>query len=119
MSPEPNVWVVDDDASVRWVLDKALQAEGVVTRCFEGADELLDTSEQCLVCQTLLSRLSDSEVHEQAAAGSEVQQNVVWLDVAMDHAGPVSKIKRAGNVFRDSETHIHRQLPLAPHSISQ
>jgi two-component system nitrogen regulation response regulator GlnG len=38
---QPRVWVVDDDASVRWVLDKALQAEGMATRCFEAPDDLL------------------------------------------------------------------------------
>jgi len=35
------IWVVDDDASVRWVLEKALLAEGMITRSFEQADELL------------------------------------------------------------------------------
>jgi two-component system nitrogen regulation response regulator GlnG len=38
---KPTVWLVDDDASVRWVLEKALQAEGIITRSFESADELL------------------------------------------------------------------------------
>jgi len=33
-----NVWVVDDDAAVRWVLDKALQGAGMVTRTFEHAE---------------------------------------------------------------------------------
>ena len=33
-----NVWVVDDDAAVRWVLDKALKAAGITTRTFERAE---------------------------------------------------------------------------------
>ncbi|MEZ5564171.1 MAG: nitrogen regulation protein NR(I) [Gammaproteobacteria bacterium] len=37
-SRELSVWVVDDDASVRWVLDKALNNEGMDTRTFESAD---------------------------------------------------------------------------------
>jgi two-component system nitrogen regulation response regulator GlnG len=40
---EPQVWVVDDDASVRWVLEKALNAGGMRPRCFAGAAALLDT----------------------------------------------------------------------------
>jgi two-component system nitrogen regulation response regulator GlnG len=32
------VWVVDDDAAVRWVLDKALKAAGITTRSFERAE---------------------------------------------------------------------------------
>ena len=31
------VWVVDDDQSVRWVLEKALDQAGMSTRCFERA----------------------------------------------------------------------------------
>ena len=36
-----NVWVVDDDAAVRWVLDKALKAAGMTTRTFERAEAFL------------------------------------------------------------------------------
>jgi len=36
-----NVWVVDDDAAVRWVLDKALSAAGMATRTFERAEPFL------------------------------------------------------------------------------
>ena len=31
------VWVVDDDASVRWVLEKALQHDGMQVRGFAEA----------------------------------------------------------------------------------
>ena len=34
-------WIVDDDAAVRWVLEKALQADGIGTQSFETADALL------------------------------------------------------------------------------
>lgn len=36
------VWIVDDDASIRWVLEKALQGEGIVTRSFDNAQVLLN-----------------------------------------------------------------------------
>lgn len=36
------VWVVDDDQSVRWVLEKALRQAGMETRSFERAEHLLD-----------------------------------------------------------------------------
>ena len=38
---EPMIWIVDDDAAVRWVLEKALQADGIGTQSFETADALL------------------------------------------------------------------------------
>ncbi len=37
-----NVWVVDDDQSVRWVLEKALQQAGMTGRSFERAEHLLE-----------------------------------------------------------------------------
>ena len=40
------VWVVDDDASVRWVLEKALQGEGITTRSFDSAQALLDAFDE-------------------------------------------------------------------------
>jgi two-component system nitrogen regulation response regulator GlnG len=37
-----NVWVVDDDPSVRWVLEKALHQASMRTRTFERGEHLLD-----------------------------------------------------------------------------
>jgi two-component system nitrogen regulation response regulator GlnG len=42
---ELNVWVVDDDRSVRWVLEKALRQAGMITRSFERAEHLLEAIE--------------------------------------------------------------------------
>jgi len=39
------VWVVDDDQSVRWVLEKALRQEQLDTRSFERAEHLLEAME--------------------------------------------------------------------------
>lgn len=36
-----HVWIVDDDRSMRWVLEKALQKSGVSVRSFSNAGELL------------------------------------------------------------------------------
>ncbi len=40
-----DVWVVDDDQSVRWVLEKALKQADMSTRCFERAEHLLEAIE--------------------------------------------------------------------------
>ena len=32
------VWIVDDDRSIRWVLEKALSGEGLDTESFDNAD---------------------------------------------------------------------------------
>jgi len=36
------VWIVDDDESIRWVLEKSLTREGMLVDSFPGAAELLD-----------------------------------------------------------------------------
>jgi two-component system nitrogen regulation response regulator GlnG len=33
-----NVWVVDDDESIRWVLERALSQAGIQQECFEDAE---------------------------------------------------------------------------------
>lgn len=39
---KPNlVWIIDDDRSIRWVLEKALQASGIETDSFESGDRAL------------------------------------------------------------------------------
>ncbi len=40
-----DVWVVDDDQSVRWVLEKALRQAGMTSRSFERAEHLLEAIE--------------------------------------------------------------------------
>ena len=40
--PKPNlVWIIDDDRSIRWVLEKALQQSGITTDSFENGDRAL------------------------------------------------------------------------------
>jgi two-component system nitrogen regulation response regulator GlnG len=39
--PAENIWIVDDDRSIRWVLERALQKSDITTRCFENADNVL------------------------------------------------------------------------------
>ena len=41
MPATKEVWVVDDDQSIRWVLQKALQKAGQASRLFESAEDML------------------------------------------------------------------------------
>lgn len=40
MSQQETVWIVDDDRSIRWVLEKTLEQEGINCRLFESAEAL-------------------------------------------------------------------------------
>lgn len=42
MSNPDSVWIVDDDKSIRWVLEKAFQKASMITRSFPNAVNLLD-----------------------------------------------------------------------------
>ncbi len=42
MSAE-QVWIIDDDQSIRWVLDKAFQKTAIKARCFSSADEVIQS----------------------------------------------------------------------------
>jgi DNA-binding NtrC family response regulator len=41
MNPALRVWLVDDDASIRWVLERALRNDGMAPRAFESAEPAL------------------------------------------------------------------------------
>ncbi|MCW9030337.1 MAG: response regulator, partial [Gammaproteobacteria bacterium] len=41
-----NIWVVDDDRSIRWVLEKALTNADMEVRTFEEADSVLHALER-------------------------------------------------------------------------
>lgn len=40
------IWIVDDDNSIRWVLEKACQQAGFITRTFSGAEAALEALRQ-------------------------------------------------------------------------
>jgi two-component system nitrogen regulation response regulator GlnG len=36
------IWVADDDKSIRWVIEKALNKIGISTQCFTNAQSMID-----------------------------------------------------------------------------
>ncbi|MCC7120936.1 MAG: sigma 54-interacting transcriptional regulator, partial [Gammaproteobacteria bacterium] len=41
MNRQPEVWIIDDDRSIRWVLEKALSQASIATHSFETADKAI------------------------------------------------------------------------------
>ena len=48
MSDAGEAWVVDDDRSIRWVLERALSSEGLKVIGFESAERLLEQLEHAV-----------------------------------------------------------------------
>ncbi|MEA2079622.1 MAG: nitrogen regulation protein NR(I) [Pseudomonadota bacterium] len=46
MTEAERVWVIDDDQSIRWVLEKALQKAHMGVKCFSSASGILETLER-------------------------------------------------------------------------
>ena len=50
------VWIIDDDRSIRWVLEKALGREAIAAKSFGSADEALAALDDGLRPEVLVSR---------------------------------------------------------------
>jgi two-component system nitrogen regulation response regulator GlnG len=88
---KPTVWVVDDDASVRWVLEKALQADGMISRSFEQAEQLLHALEgdqpDVLITDIRMPGMDGIEMMDRiAASGIEVPVIVMTAHADLDSA---------------------------------
>lgn len=46
MTTEDSIWIVDDDRSIRWVLEKALKRESLKVESFENGDDLIHALRQ-------------------------------------------------------------------------
>ena len=46
MNSTDNIWVIDDDRSIRWVLEKALKSSGMTVTTFEDGNKIINTLEK-------------------------------------------------------------------------
>ncbi|HWZ49542.1 MAG TPA: sigma 54-interacting transcriptional regulator, partial [Herbaspirillum sp.] len=64
------IWIVDDDESIRWVLEKALARENLATRSFSSARDAL------LALQTETPQVLVSDIRMPGTSGLELLQTV-------------------------------------------
>ncbi|RJF99972.1 nitrogen regulation protein NR(I) [Noviherbaspirillum saxi] len=64
------IWIVDDDESIRWVLEKALARENLATKSFSNAREALDA------LQTSVPQVLVSDIRMPGESGLELLQAV-------------------------------------------
>ena len=46
MTAQNHVWIIDDDDSIRWVLQKALEGAGFIVTSFDNANTILQRLQQ-------------------------------------------------------------------------
>jgi len=85
------VWVIDDDASIRWVLERALQAGGMRPRSFDAAQPALEAlraeAPDVLVTDIRMPGLSGLELVRKVQAGRPQLPIIVMTAHAdLDHA---------------------------------
>ncbi len=64
------IWIVDDDESIRWVLEKALARENLVTKSFSNARDAIDA------LQTATPQVLVSDIRMPGESGFELLQAV-------------------------------------------
>jgi two-component system nitrogen regulation response regulator GlnG len=64
------IWIVDDDESIRWVLEKALARENLATRSFSNARDAMDA------LQTSTPQVLVSDIRMPGESGLELLQTV-------------------------------------------
>ncbi len=64
------IWIVDDDESIRWVLEKALARENLVTKSFSNARDAMEA------LQTSTPQVLVSDIRMPGASGLELLQTI-------------------------------------------
>ena len=64
------VWIIDDDKSIRWVIEKSLSREGIIFRSFSAAQDALDALEDSAPQAVI------SDIRMPGASGLEFMQKL-------------------------------------------
>lgn len=131
MSESATIWVVDDERSIRWVLDKALSKEGFAVRSFEDGQTLLaqlDVEEPDAIVSDirmpgmdgldLLAHLQQD--HEDIpviimTAHSDLESAVSSIKGgAFEYLPKPFEINEAVSMVRRALTHKHRKFQSSP-----
>ena len=80
---DKNIWVVDDDESIRWVLEKGLAESGMDVKTFDSANKVIKKLE------TENPQLILTDIRMPGPSGIELLDKVKELRPDIRGAGPV------------------------------
>lgn len=96
MTNDGSIWVVDDERSIRWVLEKALTQNGWTVTCFESAEQLFDQlhfSTPAVVITDIRMPGTDGLELLSALQGSHPQLPVIVMTAHSDLDSAVTSIQ--------------------------
>ncbi len=125
------VWIVDDDSSIRWVLEKALAQADINTESFENGDSVLSqlqiTQPDAMICDIRMPGIQGldllSQIHSQypdipviiMTAHSDLDSAVAsYQGGAFEYLPKPFDIDEATNVVQRAIAHAQEKLNLAP-----
>ena len=115
MNPAPlRVWLVDDDASIRWVLERALRNAGMAPRAFDAAEPAMaafrSDSPDVLITDVRMTGASGLDllkrVHE-----AHPDLPVIVMTAHSDLGSAVSAYDRRPGRYRRAWAGIRRRRP--------
>ena len=93
------IWIVDDDKSIRWVLEKALERENIPHRSFSSPNDVLNALEkevpQVLISDIRMPRGNGLDLLQTINA-SHPQIPVIIMTAYSDLDSAVSSVSRRG-----------------------
>jgi two-component system nitrogen regulation response regulator GlnG len=133
MSSTGNVWVVDDERSIRWVLEKALTQEGLNVTCFEDGQSLInaldDTPPDAIVSDIRMPGIDGLDLLERIkstcpdlpviimTAHSDLESAVSSIQGgAFEYIPKPFEVDEAVAIVKRAIRHRHETAPAAPPS---
>jgi two-component system response regulator TtrR len=119
---QPTVYVVDDDASIRELVEWLVRRDGIAVRTFASAREFLDAcapgAPGCLVLDLYLPGMSGLEL-QRDLAGRGIEMPVIFLSGRADVPNAVQAVKGGAIDFIEKPFDYKRMLSLVHEGLAR
>lgn len=122
MSSDSQVWVVDDERSIRWVLEKALTQNGWQVTCFESAEAVIEamafSTPQVVITDIRMPGIDGLELLEQLQATHE-EIPVIVMTAHSDLDSAVSSIQSGAFEYLPKPFEVDEAIAVVGRALEQ
>ncbi len=122
MSTDNRIWVVDDERSIRWVLEKALSQNGWDVECFENAEQLIDQlnveTPEVVITDIRMPGVDGLELL-QALKGSHPELPVIVMTAHSDLDSAVTSIQSGAFEYLPKPFEVDEAVAVVSRAIAQ